>query len=402
MTITEKQLQSVAGSELDGTRLARAIWAKVTEPADPVLGALMAALGPVEALSWLASATGQGRAESSMPAEFARLELKMRRRLVAAMQRWGARVQEIDVAREIKALESFDGVLVTPEDTAWPQGLNDLGFEAPACLWVRGKGDLGAITSNSVALVGARAATAYGEDVTMQLATGLVDRSFTVISGGAYGIDIAAHRATLAAQGITVAVLAGGADRLYPKGNAQALTRILDSGLIVSEHPPGSAPTRARFLTRNRLIAALARATVVVEAAWRSGAISTARHAAKLGRALGAVPGPVTSMMSAGCHSLLRDETAVCVTDADEVAELAGRIGENLAPATPRAPTLFDSLDGTEAAVFEALPVRKPATVVSVARTAGLSFEVTMATLARLELREIAVREGQAWRRNRD
>src|SRR5690625_6057736 len=160
----------------------------------------------------------------------------------------------------------------------------------------------------------------------MQLATWFVDSPFTIITAGAYGIDIAAHRAALAAQGTTVVVLAGGADRLYPRGNAQVFARVLDSGLIVSEHPPGSAPTRARFLTRNRLIAALAQATVVVEAAWRSGALSTARHAAKLGRPLGAVPGPVTSMMSGGCHELLRENGAICVTDGAEIAELAGKL----------------------------------------------------------------------------
>lgn len=402
MTITESDLRSAAGSAAGGTRLARAIWAKVTEPADPVLGALIDALGPADALSWLSSLKEPRSEGGGLPAEFAGLAPQMRNRLVRALERWRPRLEEVDVDREIRTLEHFDGVLVTPEDEEWPQGLNDLGFETPACLWVRGVGKLGEITKRSVALVGARAATAYGEDVTMQLATGLVDSAFTIISGGAYGIDIAAHRAALAAHGTTVVVLAGGADRLYPRGNAHVLARVLDSGLIVSEHPPGSAPTRARFLTRNRLIAALAQATVVVEAAWRSGAISTARHAAKLGRALGAVPGPVTSMMSAGCHGLLRDETAVCVTDAAEVAELAGQIGEHFAAPPSIVPTLFDTLNGPESAIFEALPLRKPVALASVARTAGLSFEVTMATLAQLEMRQIAVREGQLWRRAKD
>ncbi|MDF2576486.1 MAG: dprA, partial [Agromyces sp.] len=165
----------------------------------------------------------------------------------------------------------------------------------------------------SIALVGARAATGYGEHVTMEASAGLVDRGFAIVSGGAYGIDGMAHRAALASRGVTVAFLAGGVDRFYPLGHEALLARIADTGAVVSELPCGSAPTKWRFLQRNRLIAAAADATVVLEAGMRSGSLNTAGHAAALGRPLGAVPGPVTSPASAGCHRLLREFDAVCV-----------------------------------------------------------------------------------------
>ncbi len=173
-----------------------------------------------------------------------------------------------------------------------------------------------------VALVGARAASAYGEHVAMELSAGLARCGVAVISGAAYGIDGAAHRAALAAGGVTVALLAGGVDRPYPAGHTALLDRIAASGAVVGEVPCGAAPTKWRFLQRNRLIAALADATVVVEAGQRSGSLNTAGHAAQLGRPLGAVPGPITSAASAGCHRLLREFDARCVTSADEVIEL--------------------------------------------------------------------------------
>ena len=177
----------------------------------------------------------------------------------------------------------------------------------------------------TIALVGARAATGYGEHVAMESSAGLVDRGFAIVSGGAYGIDGMAHRAALASDGTTIAFLAGGVDRFYPLGHESLLSRIAQTGAVVSELPCGAAPTKWRFLQRNRLIAAASEATVVLEAGIRSGSLNTAGHAAALGRPLGAVPGPVTSPASAGCHRLLREFDAVCVVDADQMAELAGR-----------------------------------------------------------------------------
>lgn len=398
--ITSKDLKRAAGGENDADVLARAIWSRVTEPADPVLGALLSVLGPIEALEWISALARRSTTPSEqIPAGLRSLAPDMRARIHRAVTRWQPRLVDIDTGREMRAIANFDGYLVTPSHAQWHPGLMDLGFETPACLWVRGTGNLAQMMNRSVAIVGARAATAYGEEATAQLTTGLGERGFTIISGGAYGIDITAQRVAVALDVPTVAVMASGADRMYPRGNAHVLERSLATGLVISEHPPGSAPTRARFLTRNRLIAALARAVIVVEAANRSGAISTARHAVKLGRPLGAVPGPITSMMSAGSHELMRSEHAVCITDAKEAAELAGNIGEDLAPPVAVQETLFDTLTKSEAAITEALPKRNAAASASIARTAGLSIDETISTLARLELKEIARREGSLWRR---
>jgi DNA processing protein len=199
------------------------------------------------------------------------------------------------------------------------------------------------------------------------------------VSGAAYGIDGMAHRAALASGGVTVAVLAGGLDRFYPSGHEALLTRIVESGLVLSEVPPGTPPTKWRFLQRNRLIAALTCATVVLEAGWRSGSLNTAGHAAALGRPLGAVPGPVTSAASAGCHRLIREYDAVLVTNAAEMAELAGEVPQD------------DSAAGAgrsqeETRVLDALSARAPRTVEDIARRSGLSVAGTQAVLGALEL----------------
>src|SRR5690606_31319799 len=211
----------------------------------------------------------------------------------------------------------------------------------PIALWVRGNVSTVGSLPQSISLVGARAATGYGEHVAMDASASLVDRGYTIVSGAAYGIDGMAHRAALASGGQTLAFLAGGVDRFYPSGHDALLTRIVEKGAVVSELPCGSQPTKWRFLQRNRLIAAASRATVVVEAGWRSGSLNTAGHAAALGRPLGAVPGPVTSAASAGCHRLIREFTAVCVTDAGEMAELAPLAGQ---------PALFESEPGADQA----------------------------------------------------
>ena len=211
--------------------------------------------------------------------------------------------------------------LLTPEHAHWPTGLADLGTSTPHAFWVRGNSELLTATP-STAIVGARAATGYGEHVTMEITAGLVERGHTIISGAAYGIDGMAHRAALASHGSTIAYLAGGVDRYYPSAHDALLTRIAEEGAVVSELACGQPPTKWRFLMRNRLIASHSQRTVVVEAGWRSGSLNTAGHAANIGRPLGAVPGPVTSAASAGCHRLIRDYSATLVTNANEIAQL--------------------------------------------------------------------------------
>jgi DNA processing protein len=244
-----------------------------------------------------------------------------------------------------------------------------------------------------MSLVGARAATGYGEHVAMEASAGLVDRGFAIVSGAAYGIDGMAHRAALASSGTTVAVLAGGLDRFYPSGHEALLTRIVESGLVLSEVPPGTPPTKWRFLQRNRLIAALSCATVVLEAGWRSGSLNTAGHAAALGRPLGAVPGPVTSAASAGCHRLIREYDAVLVTTAAEMAELAGE-----PPAD--APTGATSgRTAEETRVLDALSTRTARSAEDVAQRCGLSLAGVQAVLGSLELDGAAVLRERGWAR---
>jgi DNA processing protein len=283
--------------------------------------------------------------------------------------------------------------LLVPGDDDWPAGVDDLQQHAPPALWVRGDSARLAALGRSAAIVGARAATGYGEHVAIEVASGLVDRGFAVVSGGAYGIDGAAHRAALASRGTTIAVLAGGLDRFYPAGHEQLIGRIVECGVVLSEVPPGTAPTRWRFLQRNRIIAAVSGATVVVEAGWRSGALNTASHAATLGRPIGAVPGPVTSATSAGCHRLLRDGAAICVTNADEIAELAGG-GLGAAPSESDEPP---DPDGTRGRVLDALSERSPRRVDRIAVLSGLALDRVRAELGLLELDGRALERPAGW-----
>lgn len=227
--------------------------------------------------------------------------------------------------------------LVVPTDTEWPAAVNDLatvdpntpelakdGIRPPLCLWVRGDRPVNEAFTQAVSIVGARAATAYGTHVAGDLASGLTDRGWTVASGGAYGVDAAAHRGALAAGGSTAVVLACGVDRPYPAGNAAMFDRIVERGLLISEWPPGAEPLRHRFLRRNRVLAATA-GTVLVEATPRSGSMQMMNQALALNRPALVVPGPVTSQMSKGCHELLRTNPAArVVTCVDDIlAEIA-------------------------------------------------------------------------------
>ncbi len=389
--------------DLDDELLARAAWSALAEPGDANAGALVAALGPSRALHWLRAADGDAetvrRAIDALVERFP-LPRTGARALSAAVARWGPRLGDLDPRRELQVLRSLGGVLVTPGTPWWPDGLDDLGASTPPCLWVRGDPVLPGASARSVALVGARASTAYGNHVAGDLAAGLAAREVTVVSGGAYGIDAAAHRGALRADGTTIVLLAGGVDRAYPAGNAELLSSVVErGGSVLSEVPPGGAPSRWRFLQRNRLIAALSRGTVVVEAAWRSGALSTANRASELMRPVGAVPGPVTSMASAGCHRLLRDGAAVCVTDADEVVELIGEIGRDLAPDRRVDDRPADGLDPDVRRVHDALPIRLGAPLHQLAREAGLSEAEVRGALGTLELVGIAVRHGPGWRK---
>lgn len=294
--------------------IAAALWSVLVEPGDRAAGVLLGAVGTTEAARILIEEPVPVTVSTATGGE---LDPPAAKR---ALDRWLPRRRRADLLRALDSAARCGALLVVPSDDAWPASLHDLGEHAPVALWVRG--DLSLLARPAVAIVGARAASGYGEHVAMELAAGAAQRGIVVVSGGAYGIDGMAHRAALASSGDTVAVLAGGVDRLYPAGHEALLTRVAEQGAIIAEAPCGTAPTRWRFLQRNRVIAALGGATLVVEAGRRSGSLSTARKAIELGRPVGAVPGPVTSATSAGCHALLRETPAVCVTNPVEMAEL--------------------------------------------------------------------------------
>lgn len=287
--------------------------------------------------------------------------------------------------------------VLVPGDEEWPTGLDELPWP-PWCLWVRGPVRLDEVVRRSVAVVGARASTAYGEQQAARLCLDLAERGFAIVSGAAYGIDAAAHRAALAAGGTTVAVLAGGVDVPYPRSNADLIARIGQVGALVSETPPGGAPARMRFLARNRVIAALSTGTVVVEAGLRSGARSTAKFARDLGRHLMAVPGPVESSMSAGCHAEIR-MGATLVTDAGEVAELTGRIGDDLAPVKQGSTRQEDALDEDLRRIWQWLRPRRSCSVDEVMVRSGLTVAEVLAGLGRLEELGLAEHLLDGWRR---
>jgi DNA processing protein len=364
---------SLRSDLLSQDRFARAAWSRVAEPGDMVAWNLIHAHGPVDALLRAASGAEQDA------------------------QRFLPRLEVLDVERDLEIGAKFAARVICPGDPEWPPGLDDLRAP-PYCLWARGPVDVASSCERSAAVVGARSATAYGEMVATDMAAGLGERRFTIISGAAFGIDAAAHRGALATGATTIAVLAGGVERPYPSSHAALIARIVEVGAVISEVAPGSAPTKTRFLQRNRMIATMGRGTVVVEAGLRSGSLNTARTAAEHGRVVAAVPGPVTSMMSAGCHDAIRSGMALLVTDAAEAAEAVGDYGRDLAPVR-RGPTFAgDELDEPAARLLSALPVSKAVSVSRLAVSSGLSVTQVRSLLGRLDLRALAERHGEGWR----
>ncbi|MEO8282441.1 MAG: DNA-processing protein DprA [Pseudarthrobacter sp.] len=392
---------------MDNERIARAALSRLMEPQDAAGLALVQAAGAQDALR---IATGQTTAGPALEQEITGLLAENGAGaawggLTAARKRWGPRIPDLAPERDLATMARLGGRVIIPSDELWPEQLGDLGLQEPICLWWRGLEQELPALARSVALVGSRDSTSYGASVTGDLAYSLAQRGFTVVSGGAYGIDAHAHRAALTGGSgpvPTIAVMAGGVDRFYPSGNEDLLRAVCNQGAVIAEVPPGSAPTRYRFLQRNRLIAALAAVTVVVEARWRSGALNTAHHAESLGRAVGAVPGSVHSANSAGCHRLLRDGGAVCVTDAAEIAELASPSGDALSePGTGRAAE-HDGLTLEDLILLDALPLRSTTSVEKLCAVAGLSVESVRAGLGRLGLLGLAVSERGGWKRAKD
>ncbi len=369
----------------DDARRALAYLSRVAEPPCPPLTALVRRMGAIE----VARLVKAGAVDAELASR-----TEARRGIDCA-------------AEDLDILARRGGRLITADDDEWPL-LSFTGFTGvdhrmrpeahpPLALWAIGPARVDDVAQRAAAIVGTRACTAYGEHVAAELAAGLVERDVAVVSGGAYGIDGAAHRATLATDGVTVAVLAGGIDVPYPSGHTALLHRIAEEGLLLSEYPPGVRPARHRFLTRNRLVAALAGATVVVEAGARSGAANTAAWARALGRPVCAVPGPVTSAASVGCHALLRNDQANIVTRAADVVELIGHVGE-LAPDEARPESMLDGLDEAGRRVYDALPARGRRTVDQIAVTAGLPATQVLGPLSMLEVCGLVTRVDGYWK----
>ncbi|MEV4556404.1 DNA-processing protein DprA [Kitasatospora sp. NPDC049285] len=373
----------VATEPPEPDRVARAALTRLIEPGDAAIGRTIGRLGAVALLQGLRDGASSG-------------QLGLSTDRIAAYQE---RLRQFKPAADLARVEKLGGRFIIPGDTEWPSQLDDLGDGRPVGLWVRGRPSLRLLALRSVSVVGARACTPYGRYVAGRLCSELAERGWVVVSGAAYGIDTAAHGGALAVGGMTIAVLASGVDICYPRGNTELMERITGQGLLVSELALGMHPTRFRFVLRNRVIAALTRGTVVVEAALRSGALSTARRARDLNRHTMGVAGPVTSELSAGVHALIRSGAATLVTDGAEVGELIGAIGDDLAPERVGPIVPRDLLEPPVARVLEAVPASaEGAPVHRVARYAALSPEETLQRLHELSSLGFVERHGARWR----
>lgn len=385
-------LRSV-GATTEADRLARVVLSAGIEPGDITTSRLVRDLGPQRALAQqLVPKPDSGLAE---------------------------RLAGVDPARELEQAAQRGIRFVVPGDAEWPSGLDDLDqvdqldhrFRSgdgrqgdpvtfggtPPGIWVRGPMPLTEL-ARSVAVVGSRAASVYGAETARAIARHLALSGVPVVSGGALGIDVVAHDAALRAGGATVAVLACGVDRVYPEKNRALLAHLAAEYALVSEQPPGSGPTQLRFLARNRLIAALTRGTVLVEAALRSGALNTVGWAEQMSRPVMGVPGPVTSYTSAGVHQCLRRGGATLVTHGCEVLEIVGESGQHLVevPRGPERPR--DRLSAVERRVLEQVPATAALAVDDIASLSLLHVRDTMGALSRLESKGFVDRVDGGWR----
>ena len=278
---------------------ARAILFSCIEPGHFFWSAEISAHGPLKVLESILSA--------SYPAEKTRAIITS--------------IRVADVGQILYEIEKAGAQFLTPEHEHWPIGVNQL-VNPPIGLIV--KGDSTCLITDSLAIVGSRKPTNYGANIASEFARGFSDLGWTIISGGAYGIDSYAHRATLQANGITIAVLATGIEVAYPKSNQKLFTEMSAHGALISELMPYESAMPSRFLVRNRLIASIAKATLVVEAAYKSGSLRTAHDAAELLRPVMAIPGPINSAMSQGCHRLISERAAELITSVADAVEFIG------------------------------------------------------------------------------
>ncbi len=392
-------VRPVASATEDAEVVARVAWSALAEPGDSGAGALVAVLGAARALELVsAEASGRGgavvRACAGAVAVAADELLRLQATVDAGLRRWGPRLDRTDVARAVERAEAVGATLLVPGDPAWPEHAADLGDHAPLVLWCRGRA-ASVVDRPTLAVVGARANTLAGAEAAAEITSSAADDGCAIVSGGAYGIDAVAHRVAIAAGAPTVAVLAGGIDQLYPVGHVELLRNVSRQGMLLAESPPGTRPTRWRFLARNRMIAALSDAVVVVEAAARSGALNTANHAAQLGRPVFAVPGAFSSPASVGCHRLVADRRAELAVMPSDPARAALGFHAGTDPQEP-VPLRSPVEDPDVVRVLDALG-RRPIGDLEAARRSGLSVAAASDALALAELQGLVRRGREGW-----
>ena len=387
-------LPKVSDEELE-EKFARAAWSVICEPGDGFAGFLISKLGAAAALE----AEVQGLSSERLKEKLFSLGLDsadldsfgvFEKLHAEARERWKPRLNLELIRTALYKINKVGGFVMTPSDSDWPEQLGDLEKHAPFALWVRGSSSALGLLEHSVSIVGSRGATSYGEFATDSMVSALVPKGFSVVSGGAYGIDGIAHRSTLALRGNTVAVMAGGLDRFYPTGNSDMLRRISQTGAVISEVPPGTIPSKWRFLQRNRLISALGQSTLVIEANWRSGALNTVSHSERLERPIYAVPGPITSPKSAGTNKLISENRAQLVIDGNDLLEQLGQTVRITSQSE------LDGLGAIEKRVLDAIGFNVME-IAEICSSAGLTRDQARFGLSSLELDGLVLRRDNTW-----
>lgn len=398
LKISKQDLQNLMPSvdeEHLEDKFARCAWSVICEPGDGFAGFLISRMGASAALEAEIHGISSKQLKSKLfSLGFDSTELDsfgvFEKTHAEARERWRPRLNLESIRTALFKINKVGGYVLTPEDPDWPQQFGDLEKHAPVALWVRGSSSALRKLEQSISIVGSRGATSYGEFATDSMVSALVPKGYSIVSGGAYGIDGIAHRSTLALRGNTVAVMAGGLDKFYPSGNSDMLRRISQTGAVISEVPPGTIPSKWRFLQRNRLISALGQATLVIEANWRSGALNTVTHSERLERPIYAVPGPITSPKSAGTNKLISEKRAQLVIDGNDLLE---QLGETVRVTSQ---LLFDGLGAIEKRVLDAIGF-DVLEIAEICSSAGLTRDEARFGLSSLELDGLVLRRDNTW-----
>ncbi|MEY4981632.1 MAG: hypothetical protein RL174_970 [Actinomycetota bacterium] len=388
-----EQLGSLTELEPSQDLLSLVAWSVLCEPGDGTAGMLIDQLGPSRALEQLIRRSSAdlllrelGESGLEITGES---EPSLLKDLADGLEKWTPRLSFQGLLNSLRLHNQIGGKIIFEHEEVWPAGLLDLGVHRPRMLWCRGNREALASARKSISVVGSRVCSSYGESTAHEMVSAVASAGVAVVSGGAYGIDAAAHRAALALGAPTIAILAGGLDALYPRGNTQLLNRIIAQGAVVSEVAPTVAPSKWRFLQRNRLIAATSQCTLVVEAGHRSGARNTASHAASLQRQVFAVPGPINSPASQGCNLLIANKVAELIQSPSDLIEMAGfadfEVDNELA-----------GLGALETRALDAVGF-SPTSTAEIAQLAGLTFSEVRFALANLKLAGLLIQQGSKW-----